>query len=190
MPTSEEFTDEDIVRQVQAGNRELFGELVRRYEPRMARYAHKFLFQGDEVKDVVQEVFIKAYINIQSVDATRKFSSWLYRVAHNEFINAGKKRKRLPFFTFDLDALVPHLTARETAEGPLVAREMKEMLEGSLGELSLKYKEPLILYYLEELTYQEIADILRIPISTVGVRLARGRAALAALVTKKYGGEH
>ncbi len=188
MPTVEEYSDADIVREVQAGNREIFGELVRRYEPRMARYAHKFLFQGDEVKDVVQEVFIKAYTNIQSVDASRKFSSWLYRVAHNEFINAGKKRSRLPFFTFDLDALVPHLTAHETAESAVAARETKEMIESSLDKLDMKYKEPLILYYIEELTYQEIADILRLPVSTVGVRLIRGRAALAAIVKKNHGG--
>lgn len=184
----EERTDEHIAAAVQAGNRELFGELVRRYEDKMLRYARKFLLRGEEVKDVVQEVFIKAYSNMQSFDATRKFSSWLYRIAHNEFINAGKKRSRLPVFTFDLDALFPHLAAQETADGELSRKEVREMLDASLASLDLKYREPLVLYYIEELEYQDIADILHIPVSTVGVRLNRGRALLKKTIQTKYAG--
>ncbi len=178
-----ELTDEEIAQRVQKGDIDVFGVLVQRFEEKMTRYARKFLFAGDEIKDLVQEVFIKAYVNIQSFDVSRKFSSWLYRIAHNEFINAGKKKNRLPTFAFDLDALFPHLAARETADGDLERRELKEALDKSLDKLDVKYREPLALYYLEDMDYREIADILQIPVSTVGVRLTRGKAMLKKIIT-------
>lgn len=102
-----ERTDEEIAREVQAGKMELFGAIVKRYEAKMLRYARKFLFGYEDAEDVVQEVFLKAYINIQSFNASKKFSSWLYRIAHNEFINAIKKKGREHLSLFDLDTLFP-----------------------------------------------------------------------------------
>ncbi len=87
-----EETDEMIASRVQAGDSEAFGELVERYQEKLLRYARKFLFDLDEARDPVQDVFIKAYQNIQSFDATRRFSPWIYRIAHNEFVNALKQR--------------------------------------------------------------------------------------------------
>lgn len=170
-------TDEDIARDVQQGNVDRFGELVRRYEEKILRYGRCFLL-GEEARDAAQEVFLKAFTNIRSFDPTRRFSPWLYRIAHNEFINAGKKRLRLPFFTFDLDTLLPHRAAPEKAEGAVERKELAERLTKSLEKIDAKYREPLVLYYLEEMEYREIAEIMHIPISTVGVRLTRGKALL------------
>src|SRR5579872_2664967 len=77
-----ERTEEQMVALVQDGDVELFRELVERYEPKLTRYARRFLFDSDEAKDLLQEVFIKAYVNIKSFDIERRFSPWLYRVAH------------------------------------------------------------------------------------------------------------
>ena len=132
----------------------------------------------------MQEVFIKVYVNIKSFDTTRKFSSWLYRIAHNEFINAVKKKSRLPLFAFDLDTLLPHLAAPESAEGDMERKEIKKVLDASLGKIDPKYREPLVLYYLEDMDYKEIADILQLPVSTVGVRLKRGKAMLRTIIKK------
>ncbi len=87
-------TDEAIVRQVQSGNTELFGLLLERYEGKMMRYARRFLFGYHDAEDAVQEIFIKAFTNIQSFDASRRFSPWLYRLAHNELVNVIKKKGR------------------------------------------------------------------------------------------------
>lgn len=179
-----ERNDEEIAIQVQKGDIESFRILVERYEPKMTRYAKRFFFDGDEGKDLVQEVFIKAYVNIQSFDASRRFSPWIYRIAHNEFVNNIKKRQkeRENVSIFDFDVLFPHLVAKETADDGFNKAEVKRMLEGSLNKLNAKYKEPLVLYYFEDMDYREIADILHIPISTVGVRLQRGRAMLKKIV--------
>src|SRR5437868_12064829 len=100
-------TDESVAARVQAGNTEDFGVLVDRYQEKLLRYARKFLLDRDDAKDVVQDVFIKAYENIQSFDTSRRFSPWIYRIAHNEFVNALKKKKASrTIFTFDVDTLV------------------------------------------------------------------------------------
>ena len=182
-----EKTDEEIARRVQQGDGEQFGVLVERFEAKIARYARKFLFDAEDSKDLVQEVFLKAYTNIQSFDASRRFSPWLYRIAHNEFINAGKKRVRIPIFMFDFDLLFPHPAAKETADAETIRRDSREMLDRSLGKLDAKYREPLILYYFEEMDYQEIAEILQIPVPTLGVRLKRGRAMMQKILHETNG---
>ncbi len=172
------LTDEQIAKHVQQGQTELFGLLVERYEAKMKRYAHKFLYQTEDIDDLVQEVMIKTFVNIKSFKTDKRFSPWIYRIAHNEFINAIKKKSKeaLPFF--DPDTLFPHPVSKETADGPLQEEEIKNTVEHYLDQLEAKYREPLILYYLEELSYQEIADILHLPTSTVGVRIKRAKDAL------------
>jgi RNA polymerase sigma-70 factor (ECF subfamily) len=172
-------TDEQLALAVQNGEPDKFGELVERYEAKLLRYARKFLLDPDDAQDIVQDIFIKAYENMRSFDTTRRFSPWIYRIAHNEFVNdLKKKQSRRTMFTIDFDTLFPYLTAADTADGAALERDTRETLERHLGGLDPKYREPLILYYLESMDYREIADILRIPVSTVGVRLARARAML------------
>ncbi len=172
MPESD---DEEIVSQVQNGDTEAFGVLVERYEAKIMRYGKKFLLQREDIKDLTQEVFLKAYKNIQSFDTRKKFSSWLYRIAHNHFINTLKKKTRWPINLFDFDAVLPYLRSEENLEQKINKQELKELLDQCLEKISLKYREPLVLFYFEQMSYQEISEILRIPVSTVGIRLKRGR---------------
>ena len=163
-------TDEDIAKQVQSGNFELFSILIERYEAKMKRYAHKFLFKNEEAEDVLQDIFIKAYKNIKRFDTKRKFSSWLYRIAHNELINALKKRKKT-FPLPDLDTFFPFHFDREKE----LNRDLGQNVGKCLNKLKPKYREVIILFFYEELSYKEIADILEIPIATVGIRLKRAK---------------
>ncbi len=180
-------TDEALALRVQAGEGELFGELVERYQSKLMRYARKFLLDTEDAKDIVQDIFIKTYENLQSFDAARRFSPWIYRIAHNEFVNALKKHKsQRTTFTFDMDTLFPHLAAPETADSASLDRDLRQTLERSLEGISPKYREPLILYYLEGMDYKEVSEILQIPVSTVGVRLARARAILKKTADKNY----
>ena len=179
MDAMPQMSDEEIALRVQAGESDRFAELVARYQAKLMRYAHKFLSDPDDAEDIVQDVFIKAYSNIQSFDTSRRFSPWIYRIAHNEFVNELKKkasRRIIP--GFDIDTLLPHLQAPERADTTALAEDLRRTLETHLDQLDAKYREPLILYYLEEMDYKEISDILQIPISTVGVRLARARSQL------------
>ena len=186
MPETSERTDEEIAVLVQKGDREAFRELVERYEPKLRRYAERFFFDRDRANDLLQDIFIKTYVNIKSFDSGRRFSPWIYRIAHNEFVNAIKKTKREASVSlFDFDILFPHPVAKETADGDTERGEIKSLIEQSLGQLDPKYRDPLVLYYLEEMNYKEIADVLRVPVSTVGIRLQRGKTALRKIVGDK-----
>jgi len=179
-----EQTDEEVVIRVQRGDKEFFGVLIDRYEEKITRYARKFLSQYDDIKDIVQEVFIKAYVNIHSFDRRRRFSPWVYRIAHNEFVNALKKRSKERIFSFDFDTFFISAAQDEMVEDVVSKRSVVRMLEQHLGALPQKYREPLILYYLEGIDYKEIADVLQIPISTVGVRLRRGKTILQEAINR------
>jgi RNA polymerase sigma-70 factor (ECF subfamily) len=184
-PEEQNLADEEIVKLVQSGNLEIFGLLVERYETKILRYARKFLFGYEDAEDTVQEVFLKAYVNIQSFNASKKFSSWLYRIAHNEFINAVKKRGRERLSLFDLDTLFPHPQSEEKIDEKIDARELRQSLDELLGNIDVKYREVLVLYSFEELDYREISEILHIPVSTVGVRLKRARQIIKSLYEQR-----
>src|SRR5437667_12088116 len=105
-----EQKDEELASLIQSGKIEFFSILMGRYEAKILRYASKFLYNKDDAQDAVQEIFTKVYVNIQSFDSKRKFSPWLYRLAHNELINTLSKNRHRSFLPlFDLDIFLPHL---------------------------------------------------------------------------------
>lgn len=182
-----ELTDEEIAGLVQSGKVEDFGILIKRYEDKIGRYARKFISDTEDINDVLQDVFIKTYVNIRSFDKNRKFSSWLYRIAHNEFINALRKKNKKTLPLFDFDVFFPHHNNNnKDISEEIDKRYIQRILEKSLDKLELKYKEPIVLYYLEQLSYKEIADIMRIPVSTVGIRIKRAKN-IMQLICKKEG---
>ena len=174
----ESLTDEATAERVQRGDAAAFAVLVERYEVKMLRYAQKFLFGYEDAEDLVQNVFLKAYVNMQGFNIKRRFSPWIYRIAHNEFVNAIKKRGREPVLFFDPDTLFPHPVAKERTDRDILDRELRDTLDTCLNDLDPKYREPLVLYYFEDMNYREIADVMQIPVATVGVRLNRGRELL------------
>jgi RNA polymerase sigma-70 factor, ECF subfamily len=173
-----DIPDDVFVRKVQAGDKDAFGVLVERYVPKLTRYGRRFVSDEDECKDVLQDVFLSAYEHIQSFDASRAFSPWIYRIAHNAFVNTLRKRRTLSVSFFDLDILFPHAVMGESLSEEVMQKEEREHLLLYVDRLPEKYRSVVLLHYFEELEYQEIADVLHIPISTVGVRLVRARAML------------
>jgi RNA polymerase sigma-70 factor (ECF subfamily) len=177
-------SDEELAHEVQQGKSEAFNLLFSRYEQKMLRYGRRFLYTYEDLEDAVQEVFIKAYRNIQSFQTNKKFSTWLYRIAHNTFINVIKKKGREQVSFFEFDTLVQLPSRRvDSVEDDFLKIENRTAVEDVLKQLSPKYREVLVLFYFEELGYKEIAEILKIPTSTVGVRIARAKSALKKLIT-------
>lgn len=179
-------TDEELAALVMSGDSEIFGELVERYEKRLLRYARKFLFGREDMEDLVQDVFLKAYQNIQSFSADKRFSPWIYRIAHNVFINKLKRRKFEPMNFFpDADTLFPHPVSSENADSESIREEVKKQINESMDAVGVKYKEVLVLHYFEEMSYKEISEVLEIPVSTVGVRIKRGKEKLKKFISNK-----
>ncbi|HEV7449095.1 MAG TPA: RNA polymerase sigma factor [Candidatus Paceibacterota bacterium] len=184
------MTDEELALAVQAGTPDMFAPLVERYQEKLLRYGRKFLNSPEDIEDIVQDVFVSAYQNMQSFDASQKFSPWVYRIAHNAFVNGLKKKSRNPLVYVDFDTFLSHPVYDDPVPHERELDELKVMLEKSLDTLDYKYREVLVLYYLEEISYKDIADILQVPQGTVGVRLKRAREALGKAyedLNKKYG---
>lgn len=176
-----DITDEMLASSVQKGESEAFGALVERYEAKLLRYGRKFLPRQEDIEDIVQDVFVSAYQNIKSFDAGRRFSPWIYQIAHNAFVNAIRKHSRNPLTMVDFDTFISHHVAEDTPDMEREHGEMKALIDKGLEQLQPKSREILVLYYMEEFPYQEIADILQVPIGTVGVRLKRAKEQLRSV---------
>jgi len=171
------LSDEAIVRAVIAGDAECYGELVDRYEAKLLRYARVLLHDGDDAKDAVQEAFVSAYRNLERFDPERRFSSWIYRIVHNVARNIALKRKFL-FFLSPEEWIKKGETIADgeaSLEAQLEESELKADVRRYIKELPGAYRDPLILFYLEEKAYDEIAEILNMPLGTVGTRISRAK---------------
>ncbi len=179
----EKTTDEEIVLRVQAGDKEVFGVFVDRYQGKLLRYGRKFLAQKEEIEDMVQNVFISAYQNILGFDVTQKFSSWIYRIAHNAFVNALRKSKT-QYLSIDFDTLLSHPAYEDPDTKEREQKETRALIDEGLEDIPVKYREVLVLHYLEDLPYKEIAEILEVPIGTVGVRIKRAKEFIKEKIDK------
>jgi RNA polymerase sigma-70 factor (ECF subfamily) len=170
-------TDEELVR-LTLKDREIFGVLMKRYEARLKRYIRRISnCRAEEAEDVLQDAFIKAYQNLNSFDHGQKFSSWMYRIARNQVIsNYRKIRSRAEGHSEPADE-----DALRTLASKLDVR--KEMEEGEaraavsrvLNAMDVKYRDVLVLKYLEEKDYREMSDILKKPMGTVATLLFRAK---------------
>ncbi len=177
----ESESDEIVAEKIQSGDAEAFGVLMDRYEAKITRYASRFLYSYDDQLDAVQDVFLRAFQNIQSFNSSQKFSPWLYRIAHNVFLNIIRKKGREKISFVDLDTLFPSGIPDESEERVMLSNEYPH-IERYLSALDVKYREVLVLFYFEEHSYEQIAEILQIPKATVGVRLKRAKSAMKKIV--------
>jgi RNA polymerase sigma-70 factor (ECF subfamily) len=181
-------SDNEIIEKIIRGEKELFSLIVEKYEAKLLRYIKRFIWEADDAPDVLQNVFTRSYVYLNSFDKSQSFNAWIYRIAHNECINFLKKNKKFSGYSIgdilDIDTFIPFLTASEKSDDITNTRESKEEVEKYLNKMDSKYREVLILYFFEELSYEEIAKILQIPVSTVGVRLRRGKEKIKVLMEK------
>jgi len=180
MPDYNLLPDEKIVEKVRSEDQELYSVLVDRYQSKLLRYVTSIVRDEHKSADIVQETFLKAFINLHGFNSDKKFSSWIYRIAHNEAINLIKKNRKEITLPEDFDT-----SSEEDLEESLELKEMSSRIREKLGEIPLKYSEPLSLYYFEELNYQEISDVLHLPTNTVATRIRRARALIKHLCQKK-----
>jgi RNA polymerase sigma-70 factor (ECF subfamily) len=180
-------SDEEVVELVRSSDRNMYRIIVERYEQKLFRYVDRMISDSDASADIVQQAFIKAFVNLRSFDVTRKFNSWIYRIAHNETMNYLKKRKKeVQLSDTSLIDKIFHRGNNET-EDTIEQGELMGLLNEVVGELPIEYRSPLTLFYLDEKSYEEISEILRIPTSTVGTRIRRGKMKAKDLYLQKHG---
>jgi RNA polymerase sigma-70 factor, ECF subfamily len=173
-----ETKDEDIIPLVFSDS-EKFGILINRYESKLRRYINRLGVRSyEDQQDVLQEIFIKTYRNLHGFDTSLSFSSWLYRIAHNESISWYRKQKVRPEGHLVLEGeevlsfiSSPELASEEIFDQKITATAVRE----ALLKLDDKYREVIILRYFEHKEYDEISDILEIPLGSVGTLIHRGK---------------
>ena len=181
----EKMSDENLVVLVCTKNQELYEEIVKRYQNKLLRYVKYLIKDQHKSEDVVQETFIKAFINLRGFNTKKKFSSWIYRIAHNEAINNVKKYKKEVFLS-EKGWAKNSFAHEESIHQKISDKEIKEYLKNCLSGLPLKYREPITLFYLEEKSYKEISNILRLSVGGVGARINRAKKILKILCKEKF----
>lgn len=179
-----------IVIEVKKGNQEAFSELVELYKDKVYQIAYRMLGNVHEAQDIAQEAFLRAYVNIDSFDENRKFSTWIFRIATN--LSIDRLRKKKPNFhledkvagTEDLNYYSQIATDEKLPEEEVLQIEMQEWIQKEIMMLPPKYRSAIILKYMEDLSLKEIGEILNLPVATVKTRIHRGREALRKRLRK------
>ncbi|MCM2339324.1 MAG: sigma-70 family RNA polymerase sigma factor [Burkholderiales bacterium] len=179
MKANEELSDEEIIEKVRTSDKDLYALIINRYQKKLIRYANNLIKNEEKAIDIVQESFIKAFINLNSFDTKKKFSSWIYRIVHNQVENIRKKYKQETPLLEEWD-----FESKDDIEKDFEQKETIEKVEKCLKEIPLIYSEPISLYYIDEKSYEEISDILKIPMGTVATRINRAKIIIKKICQK------
>ncbi len=176
-------SDAEIVKLV-SNDRNAFLLLVNKYQAPILRYLSRIgIRESDDRDDVLQNTFIKAYVNINSYDTSLPFNSWIYRIAHNEAINHIRSRKRfsnsvsIEIDEEDFPALEKIIFENDSMEETNQSINA-EHLKKAINKLDSKYKDVLVLRYFEERDYDDISHILEIPSGSVATLIHRAKKIL------------
>ena len=191
MPVSkkvcEGLTDEDLVRK-SLQNIEYFACLFERYEKKLVRYILRISsFSPEEANDILQEAFIKIWVNLNKFDDNLKFSSWAYRIVHNTVVSEWKKSRS---FGKDRNIKIDEEVFKNLpSEFDLVEKSYEKdkiaIIHKILNSLPERYKDVLVLRFLEGKNYNEISDILKKPLGTIATLIHRAKKAFRKEADKK-----
>jgi len=177
-------SDEALAVEAKRGSEEAFRELVERFHRPVYALLVRIVRQPELAEDLAQESFLKAWKALARFDPARKFSSWMFKIAHNTALD---ELRRSGLETVSLDAPFagdeepPEMPADPGAEDPLartLARESGRMLERAVARLRPAYRGILLLRFAQEMSYDEIAETLGLPLGTVKIHIFRARAEL------------
>ena len=182
-------TDEELA-QLAVKEQAYFLYLMKRYESKLLNYILKISnFHHDDAQDVLQDVFIKVYRNLNSFDCSLKFSSWIYRITRNQVISSHRKNKsRATNISWDIeinDHILNNLIFDFDVNREVDLQFLRKNIEKILNNLDKKYQEVLILRFFEEKDYREISDILKKPMGTVATLLSRAKKQFLEKVKKE-----
>jgi len=187
-------TDEELVARATAGDLEAFNQLVTRWERPIYALAYRTLGREEDARDVVQEAFLRAYRGLRGFKGQAKFSSWLYRITLNLCRDWMRRERRAPVVqvpegTDPVDLADMHAAPTESVEDLVARREMSAAVARAMAELPEEQRTAIMLKEYQGLTFQEIADLLDCPLSTVKTRLYQGLSVLRRRLERRQSEE-
>lgn len=185
----DDASDEEIVRRTLL-DKEAFAFLIERYEAKLARYLERLgVGIREDREDILQNAFVKAYKNLNSFDLTLAFSSWMYRIAHNEAMSFFRAKHARPqiILSEESETLITELKD-DDSDASLAAesRLSREELAKAFADLPQAYRDVLTLRFFEDRSYIEMSDILEMPVGTVSTLLYRAKHALREILPKQF----
>ncbi|MCG8373092.1 MAG: sigma-70 family RNA polymerase sigma factor [Balneolales bacterium] len=184
--------DDKLVAEALRGREDSYKKLVDKYDRPIYFHIRKMIKEVEMVEDLVQEVFIKAFKNLQSYSNEYAFSTWLYRIATNHTIDYLRKKKLQTFSINDpiktkdgeMEVQLPDNTY--ATDAPMIKNQRKVIVQNAIADLPEKYRKVIQMRHMEELSYDEIAVELDLPLGTVKAHIFRARELLyKALIDKK-----
>jgi len=170
-PSGAEPSDEDLIRRFRQGDQEAFADLVRRHERRVFNLAYRMIGRVEDAREASQDAFLSCFRNLDRFRGDSAFSTWLHRIAVNACYDILRRRQPIPFS--DLELAEPPASP-DHADAAVASVDVQR----ALLEVPLEFRSVLIMFDLQGLPYEEIAQALGIPLGTVKSRLHRGRVAM------------
>ncbi len=180
----EKMDDHSLLAATLTGDEAAFRELVRRYQNQITNYVYRMLDDYDRAVDLAQETFLRVYTSAERYQATYSFSTYIYRIAHNLAISELRQRKRrrlmqFPMFFSDKDSDEVEIEIEDQrqvmADDSMIAAQQRDAVTKAIASLPEKYRAALVLCDIEEKSYEEISEVLDLPVGTVKSRINRAR---------------
>jgi RNA polymerase sigma-70 factor (ECF subfamily) len=180
----EDMDDHQLLAATLTGDEAAFRELTRRYRNQITNYVYRMLDDYDRAVDLAQETFVRVWMNAERYQATYSFSTYIYKIAHNLAISELRQRKRrrtipLPTFFSDKDSEEMEVEIEDRkqvmADDAMIGDERRRAVSRAIASLPEKYRAALVLCDIEERSYEEISEVLGLPVGTVKSRINRAR---------------
>lgn len=195
--TLRDLTDQELVELYQAGQKEVFEEILNRYEGKIYNFGLKMCRHAEDAKDLLQDTFLSVFRYINGFRGETKFKNWLYRIAATACLKKHRRKKNQPETELSWEELLPtdypeHDHRPQWLSTPveqLMNREIRTFIDNVLQELPPKYRQVFLLRDVEQFNTEEVAQIMGINQATVKTRLHRARLFLRNKINQHFGGD-
>ncbi len=188
-----DLDDNELIMVIQTQNHQAYFDLFRRYQKKLFIYIYRLTRDRSETEDILQNVFTKTYKNIQNFDLSRKFSSWIYRIAHNEAINHLKRKSKRYTVSWDDVTISKDKLDMASEEIPMEELWLQDEVIQNIGialkKMPKQYRQILEMRYFKEYSYEQISKILDKPVNTVGTIINRAKKKLLVIMKEEENGK-
>ncbi|MCW3103112.1 MAG: polymerase subunit sigma-24 [Bacteroidetes bacterium] len=185
--TETEITDEQVITEILAGEKDKYALLMRKYNQRLYRITKGYLHNEAEIEDTMQDTYVKAYQNLAKFEGRSQFGTWVTKILINECLQRVKKITRKDLYENNAEnSITMNITDHQNPETNALNRELKQVLEQNIESLPEKYKVVFLMREVEHMSIEETSQVLDLSIANVKIRLNRAKAMLRKSLSDLY----